>query len=326
MTKAHTGARDERVEIGDDQARLQDDGLVPGPAAPTRNQVVRGRGRGRWLTGVATTAFLTLYVIWTLAPFYIMVTSSFKAKGDAFQLPREGDWAGALGKLVVFTPTTQHYTDLFARGEFERYFTNSLIAAVSSAVISVVFGTTAAYAISRGRFRGKRDLYFWIISTRMAPVVAVTVPLYAIFTNFQLLNTLPALILAYTVFNLPFAIWILKGFFDAVSYEIEEAYMVDGHSRWQALWKILPLVAPGLAAVVVLCILLAWNDFIFAAVMGGEAAKTLPVATQGLKSSSGIEWGQIMAAGVVTVAPMLTLGVVIRKYMVQGLTMGAVKQ
>lgn len=301
-----------------------DDEPAPTPSVNPRDQVVRGRGSKA--TGVAISLFLGLYVLWTLAPFYVMLTASFKRDGDAFVLPAEGDWLGALQKLAVFTPTTEHYTTLFAEAEFQRYLTNSVIAAVASAVISVVFGTTAAYAISRGRFRGKRDLYFWIISTRMAPVVAVTVPLYAIFKNFQLLNTLPALVLAYTVFNLPFAIWILKGFFDAVSYEIEEAYMVDGHSRWQALWKIVPLVAPGLAAVVVLCILLAWNDFIFAAVMGGEAAKTLPVATQGLKSSSGIEWGQIMAAGTVTVAPMLLLGVVIRKYMVQGLTMGAVKQ
>lgn len=325
MTNPRAATQISSTEIDDDRAKAtSDDDLMPGPAVDARDQVVRGRG-GR-LTGIAISVFLTLYVIWTLAPFYIMITSSFKAEGQAFQLPQEGDWGGAVEKLVAFTPTTEHYSDLFAQGEFERYFMNSVLAALASAVISVVFGTTAAYAISRGRFRGKKDLYFWIISTRMAPVVAVTVPLYAIFKNFQLLNTLPALILAYTVFNLPFAIWILKGFFDAVSYEIEEAYMVDGHSRWQALWKIVPLVAPGLAAVVVLCVLLAWNDFIFAAVMGGEAAKTLPVATQGLKSASGIEWGQIMAAGMVTVTPMLLLGIVIRKYMVQGLTMGAVKQ
>ena len=303
-----------------------DDEIVVAPAINSRDQVVRSRGRGSRIAGIATSGFLAVYVFWTLVPFYIMITSSLKDAGDAFTLPAEGDWGGALSKLFVFKPTLKHYSDLFTQIDFGRYMTNSITAALGSAAISVIFGTTAAYAISRGRFRGKGDLYFWIISTRMAPVVAVTVPLYAIFKNLSLLNTIPGLILAYTVFNLPFAIWILKGFFDSVSYEIEEAYMVDGHSRWQALWKILPLVAPGLAAVVVLCILLAWNDFIFAAVMGGEAAKTLPVATQGLKSSSGIEWGQIMAAGVVTVAPMLLLGIVIRKYMVQGLTMGAVKQ
>ena len=306
------------------EASLDDEELVA-PAVDARDQVVRGRGSRR-LSGIVIWLFLALYVIWTLVPFYVMITSSLKGRGDAFTLPREGDWGGALHKLVVFKPTTEHYRALFTQADFGRYLTNSVTAAIGSAIISVVFGTTAAYAISRGRFRGKRDLYFWIISTRMAPVVAVTVPLYAIFKGLSLLNTIPGLILAYTVFNLPFAIWILKGFFDAVPYEIEEAYMVDGHSRSQALRKILPLVAPGLAAVVVLCILLAWNDFVFAAVMGGESAKTLPVGTQALKTASGIDWGQIMAAGVVTVAPMLTLGIVIRKYMIQGLTMGAVKQ
>ncbi len=312
------------VDVASRTQRLDEDYSVPGPAINPADQVVRGRGAR--LSGPTITLFLAIYVIWTLLPFYIMITSAFKARGSAFVLPAEGDWGGALKKLLVFEPTTEHFTALFRDGEFERYFSNSLLAASGSALISVAFGTTAAYAISRGRFRGKSDLYFWIISTRMAPVVAVTVPLYAIFKSLNLLGSIPGLILAYTVFNLPFSIWILKGFFDSVPYEIEEAYMVDGHSRWQALLKIVPLIVPGLAAVVVLCVLLAWNDFIFAAVMGGESAKTLPVATQGLKSASGIEWGQIMAAGIVTVAPMLLLGIVIRKYMVQGLTMGAVKQ
>src|SRR5207247_113408 len=127
-----------------------------------------------------------------------------------------------------------------------------------SAIASVVFGATAAYAISRGRFRGKKDLYFWIISTRMAPVVAVVVPLYYIFKNLHLLNSVPGLIIAYTTFNLPFAIWILKGFFDGIPYDIEEAYMCDGASRWGAFRSIIPLVAPGVAAVLVLCVLLGW--------------------------------------------------------------------
>lgn len=283
------------------------------------------RGYERRVTGIAAGAFLSLYVVWTLAPFVVMVSASLKSMKDAIELPAVGDWGG-LSRLISFDVTFSQYHDLFTQAKFSSYFMNSVLAAVGSAVISVVFGTTAAYAISRGRFRGKSDLYFWIIASRMAPVVAITVPLYVIFKNFGLLHTVPGLILAYTTFNLPFAIWILKGFFDAVPYEVEEAYMVDGHSRWGAFRRILPLVVPGLAAVVVLCVLLAWNDFIFAAVMGGEAAKTLPVATWALKSANGIAWGQIMAAGVVTVAPMLLLGIVIRKYMVQGMTMGAVKQ
>ena len=306
------------------QAQTGEEEVSPGPTIDMRDQVVKGQGSR--FSGIAISGFIALYVIFTLIPFFIMLTTALKPAGEALNLPATGDWGGALKKLFVFVPTFEHFSSLFTQNNFSKYLLNSVLAAVGSAVISVVFGTTAAYAISRGRFRGKGDLYFWIISTRMAPVVAVTVPLYAIFKNLGLLNTIPGLVLAYTVFNLPFAIWILKGFFDAVPYDIEEAYMVDGHSRWQALLKIVPLVVPGLAAVLVLCILLAWNDYIFAAVMGGESAKTLPVATQGLKSASGIDWGQIMAAGTVTVAPMLLLGIVIRKYMVQGLTMGAVKQ
>jgi multiple sugar transport system permease protein len=137
---------------------------------------------------------------------------------------------------------------------------------------------------------------------------------------------LPGLILAYTTFNLPFAIWILKGFFDNVPYAIEEAQMVDGATRFQALRAILPLVAPGIGAFVVLCILFAWNDYLFAAIIGSGGAKTLPAATRELVQPQNIQWGQIMAAGTVTALPMMFLGLIIRKYLVTGLTMGAVKE
>jgi multiple sugar transport system permease protein len=172
----------------------------------------------------------------------------------------------------------------------------------------------------------KQDLLFWIISTRMAPVVAVLVPLYAIFRSLDLIGTLPGLILAYTTFNLPFAIWILKGFFDNVPYAIEEASMCDGSTRLQALRMILPLVAPGIGAFVVLCVLFGWNDYLFSSIIGSGGAKTLPPATIGLVQPQNIQWGSIMAAGVVTTVPMLFLGVLIRRYLVAGLTMGAVRE
>jgi multiple sugar transport system permease protein len=184
----------------------------------------------------------------------------------------------------------------------------------------------AAYSLSRIEFRGKKDLFFWIISTRMAPVVAVMVPLYAIFRSAGLVGTLPGLILAYTTFNLPFAIWILKGFFDNVPYAIEEAAMCDGCTRFQAFRAILPLVAPGIGAFLVLCVLFAWNDFLFASIIGSGGAKTLPVATKELVQPQNIQWGKIMAAGVVTTLPMMFLGLLIRRYLVAGLTMGAVRE
>ena len=269
--------------------------------------------------------FLAFYVVWTVLPLFIMFMSSFKDLLEAFKLPTVGDWAGVT-VFFEFTPTTKHYYELFANLGFSTYLFNSLVAAGGSAVVSVILGSMCAYSLSRIDFKGKGDLFFWIISTRMAPVVAVMVPLYWIFRQLDLVGTLPGLILAYTTFNLPFAIWILKGFFDNVPYAIEEAQMVDGATRFQALRAILPLVAPGIGAFIVLCILFAWNDYLFAAIIGSGGAKTLPVATRELVQPQNIQWGQIMAAGVVTTLPMMFLGLVIRKYLVTGLTMGAVKE
>ena len=275
----------------------------------------------RWFSGV----FIAIYVVWTVLPIFIMFMSSFKDLLEAFKLPAVGDWAG-VALFFEFTPTSKHYYELFANLGFSTYLFNSLVAAGGSAVVSVVLGSMCAYSLSRIDFRGKKDLFFWIISTRMAPVVAVMVPLYWIFRELDLVGTLPGLILAYTTFNLPFAIWILKGFFDNVPYAIEEAQMVDGATRFQAFRAILPLVAPGIGAFLVLCVLFAWNDYLFAAIIGSGGAKTLPAATRELVQPQNIQWGQIMAAGVVTTLPMMFLGLVIRKYLVTGLTMGAVKE
>jgi multiple sugar transport system permease protein len=269
--------------------------------------------------------FLALYLVWTLLPLFIMFVSSLKDLLEAFRLPAVGDWAGA-AVFFDFAPTFKHYVNLFTNLNFGAYFLNSLGAALGSALISVVLGSMCAYALSRIEFRGKADLFFWIISTRMAPVVAVLVPLYAIFRSAGLVGTLPGLILAYTTFNLPFAIWILKGFFDNVPYAIEEAQMCDGATRLQAFRAILPLVAPGIGAFLVLCVLFAWNDLLFASIVGSGGAKTLPVATRELVQPQNIQWGSIMAAGVVTTLPMMLLGLLIRRYLVTGLTMGAVRE
>jgi multiple sugar transport system permease protein len=289
------------------------------------SDVVTYRSPARRALEILAVVFLAIYLVWTVLPLFIMFVSSFKDLLEAFNLPSVGDWAG-ITIFFDFTPTFKHYVDLFTDNNFGTYLTNSIIASLGSAVISVVFGSMAAYSLSRVEFRGKKDLFFWIISTRMAPVVAVMVPLYAIFRGAGLVGTLPGLILAYTTFNLPFAIWILKGFFDNVPYAIEEAAMCDGCTRFQAFREILPLVAPGIGAFIVLCVLFAWNDFLFASIIGSGGAKTLPVATKELVQPQNIQWGKIMAAGVVTTLPMMFLGLLIRRYLVTGLTMGAVRE
>ena len=287
--------------------------------------MVQYRSPLRRLGGVLVCLFLAFYLVWTVLPLIVMFVSSFKDLLEAFKLPAVGDWLGAT-VFFDFTPTFKHYHNLFAELNFTTYLLNSILASLGSALISVVLGSMCAYSLSRIDFRGKKDLFFWIISTRMAPVVAVMVPLYAIFRSAGLVGTLPGLILAYTTFNLPFAIWILKGFFDNVPYAIEEAQMCDGATRLQAFRSILPLVAPGIGAFLVLCVLFAWNDFLFASIIGSGGAKTLPVATRELVQPQNIQWGSIMAAGVVTTLPMMFLGLLIRRYLVAGLTMGAVRE
>ena len=288
-------------------------------------EIVRYRSPLRSILRGLSILFLVFFFVWTVLPLFIMVVSSFKDLLDAFQLPEGGDW-GNLGVMFDFEPTGRHYVELFTEKHFGTYLRNSLIASLGSAAVSVSLGSMAAYALSRAEFRGKRDLLFWIISTRMAPVVAVMVPLYVIFRSSGLVGTLPGLILAYTTFNLPFAIWILKGFFDNVPYAIEEAAQCDGCTRWQAFRLIIPLVAPGVGAFIVLCVLFGWNDFLFASIIGSGGAKTLPVATAELVQPVKIQWGMIMAAGVVTTVPMMFLGLLIRRYLVAGLTMGAVRE
>ena len=288
-------------------------------------EIVRYRSPLRSALQGLSILFLVLFFVWTVLPLFIMVVSSFKDLLDAFRLPHVGDWGG-VGVMFDFEPTGKHYVDLFEDKKFGTYLRNSLIASLGSAAISVTLGSMAAYALSRAEFRGKRDLLFWIISTRMAPVVAVMLPLYVIFRSSGLVGTLPGLILAYTTFNLPFAIWILKGFFDNVPYAIEEAAQCDGCTRWQAFRMIIPLVAPGVGAFLVLCVLFGWNDYLFASIIGSGGAKTLPVATAELVQPIKVQWGSIMAAGVITAAPMMLLGLLIRRYLVAGLTMGAVRE
>jgi len=273
----------------------------------------------------ASSVFLAFYLVWALLPLFVMFVSSFKNLLDAFSVPAPGDWLG-VRKFFEFTPTVSHYVKLFTENNFGTYLFNSLVTSIGSAIIAVTLGAMCAYSLSRVDFRGKKDFLFWIISTRMAPIVAVIVPLYAIFRSVDLVGTLPGLILAFTTFNLPFAIWLLKGFFDSVPYAIEEAAQVDGCNRFQAFLTILPLVAPGIGAFVILGILFAWNDFLFAMIIGSGSAKTLPAATKELIQPQNIDWGTIMAAGVVTTAPMIPLGLLVRRYLIAGLTMGAVKE
>lgn len=258
---------------------------------------------------------LALVLLWTLVPIVWMVLSSFKP--GVAQL--------STTPVVFFRPTLQHYAALFTNGNLGAYFFNSVLAAGFSTVIAVFLGCLAGYGLARGRFRGKQHVAFWIISTRMAPIAAVVLPLFILFRYVNLLDSIPGLVVAYLTFNLPFAIWIMNAFFSDLPPSLEEAAMVDGASRFQAFYRVaLPLVTPGIVTTAILCLVFSWNDYAFAATFAGPDSQTLPIAAAQLNTQTGLNWGQLTAVGTVVVLPMMVVGLAVRRYLVRGLTLGAV--
>jgi multiple sugar transport system permease protein len=259
---------------------------------------------------------LGVIVLWTVVPLAWMVLSSFK--------PPEA--LTATTPTLAFAPTLEHYGALFSGGNnIGPYIRNSLLAAGISTVIAVTLGCLAGYGLARSHFRGKDHVAFWIISQRMAPIAAVILPLFVIFRFTGLLGSTTGLIVAYLTFNLPFAIWIMNAFFSELSPSLEEAALMDGASRWSAFRDIaLPLVLPGIATTAILCLVFSWNDYAFAVTFSGPDSQTLPIAASQLVTQTSIDWGQLTAIGTIVVAPMILVGLIVRKWLVTGLTLGAV--
>jgi multiple sugar transport system permease protein len=259
-------------------------------------------------------------LLFALAPVYWMLTISFKSEGDQFASPPL--W-------LNFTPTIEHYHDAFITRAFGEYLLTSAIVAVASTACALVIGTLAAYALARFELPLKlnRRLSLWILSTRMFPAIVTAVPLFLMMRDVQLLNTRAALIIVYTAFNLPFVVWMMRGFFADLPRDLEEAALVDGDSRLGALVRIvLPLVTPGLAATAVFCLIVSWNEFLFALVLTQtDAAMTLPVGIAGRVTQYEIKWGVMSAAASVAIVPILVFALALQKYLVRGLSMGAVK-
>ena len=264
--------------------------------------------------------WVTLALVFALAPVYWMLTISLKSDVDQFASPPP--WVG-------FTPTLEHYYDAFVERGFGQYLVTSAIVSVGSTLCALVIGTLAAYALARFElpWRLNRHLSLWILSTRMFPAIVTAVPLFLMMRDLRLLNTRASLIVVYTAFNLPFVVWMMRGFFADLPRDLEEAALVDGDSRLGALVRVvLPLVAPGLAATAVFCLIISWNEFLFALVLTQtDAAMTLPVGIAGRVTQYEIKWGVMSAAAAVALVPILVFALALQKYLVRGLSLGAVK-
>jgi multiple sugar transport system permease protein len=261
--------------------------------------------------------FLIAYLLVTLFPIYWIVISSIKRSVDTLAMP----------PVWWFRPTFNAYLQVFVFENYGRYFFNTTVIAMATTAISLAVGSMAAYVIDRYRFRFSDLVAYSLLATRMIFPIVYAIPLFLLFRDLNLLDTRLGLVIAYTTFSLPYAVWIMAGFFAAVPREIDEAAMVDGCSRFGAFFRvILPLTAPGLAAATIFIVLLAWNEFLFALVLaGGGTAKTLPVAAAQLIGQREIQWNELCAVSTATIVPLLLFFGLVHKYLLRGMIAGAVK-
>jgi len=272
------------------------------PAPPARDR--------RWIGDAATLVLLALI----LFPLVWLVQMSFRPNKDIF------------GYDLLFTPTLDHYRALWT-GIFPSSFVNSLITSTTSTALALLTGVPAAYALSRGGFRSSRRIALWILASRMAPPIAYTIPFFLAYRYLGLIDTNLGLILIYLTFNLALVIWMMQPFFDSVPRELEEAAWIDGCEIWQSFRIIaLPLAAPGLAATAVICFVLSWNDFFYALILTRTNASTAPVAIVNFIQYTGWEWGRIAAAGTLVMLPVVIFSLMVRNYLVRGLTAGGTKE
>lgn len=255
-----------------------------------------------------------LAIIFVFPAFWLMLTA-FKPESEALTATPQ----------LFFEPTLRQFSEAFSRG-FPPFLYNSLYATIVSTVVVLALGIPAAYALSVRPVKKAGDALFFFISTRMLPLVSAVVPLYILANNLNLLDNITALSAIYASMNLPIAIWMLRSFFDEIPHEVHEASLVDGAHLWQRLVHVqLPIMAPGIAATALMCVIFAWNEFFFAVSLTANRAATVPVYLVGFISGRGLFWAQMSAAAVMATLPVLLAGWIAQRQLVRGLSFGAVK-
>jgi multiple sugar transport system permease protein len=291
-----------------------------------------------------------LYAFITLVPLVWIVATGFRTPNDAISYPprlfAQPSLAGYVNLFTTRTrvseedlaklPPPKTLADQLAREQqmvvagpssFLGRYTNSLIIGFGSTLLSVVLGTLAAYGFSRFRVRGKNDLLFFILSTRMMPPIAVAIPIYLMYRDIGLSDTHLGMILLYTVVNLSLAVWLLKGFMDEIPKEYEEAAMIDGYSRFDAFRKIvLPQAATGIAATAIFCLIFSWNEYAFSLLLTSGRAQTAPPFIPTIIGEGGLDWPAMAAGTTLFLLPVLFFTVLLRNQLLRGITFGAIRK
>jgi multiple sugar transport system permease protein len=278
------------------------------------------RKRHGWAVSLAfwiAASFVTLF------PIYWMFVVSARSRVELF------------GKPTFFIRKffTENYTNALNDASFQQYMINSIVVATSNALLVTTLALFATYALSRFKLVGKENIFFWTITNRMAPPAVFLLPLFLLFTqgfaigDWKLYDTRIGLILLYCVFNLPFAIWTLRGIIEGIPKEIDEAAMVDGASLWQVLTRIIiPLARPGLAVTAILTWVFAWNEYLFAATLTSVHARTITTGLAEYVTVTGTNWGELAATATLTLLPALVFLGFAQRHIVAGLTFGALKE
>lgn len=273
--------------------------------------------------------YVSIYAVWgvvaliTLVPIYWMIVVSARSRVQLFDRP----------SFIIRTFFEENYTNILNDSALRGYMMNSIMIATLNALLVTGLALLACYALSRWNLAGADNIFFWTITNRMAPPAVFLLPLFLLFTktfkvgDWTLYDTRVGLILLYCVFNLPFAIWVLQGMVDGIPIELDEAAMVDGAGTGRILWRIIiPLAAPGLAIVAILSWVFAWNEYLFAATLTSVEARTITTGLAEFVTVTGTNWGEMAAVATLTLLPALVFISFVQRYIVMGLTFGAVKE
>jgi multiple sugar transport system permease protein len=302
--------------------------------ALARNRSPLPMGRAKHISGRALIyGALLLWAFITLFPIYWTVTTSFKTAVDVTQghlipwVDFQPDWRG--WRSLGLSPDRIGETST-ARDEFLQRFTNSVTASLGASILAVAIGSLAAYGLSRFKYKfgpwRNDDISFFFLSQLILPPVALALPFLVLYKELALLDTKLGLIMVYALMVLPIVIWIMRDQFKAIPIELEQAALVDGASVWAAFTRIvLPIALPGMVAAFILSVVLCWNEYFFAALLTSTDAKTLPVMVASQTGSQGIDWWSMAALSTAAIAPLVIIGILLERYIVKGLTAGAVK-
>ena len=256
---------------------------------------------------------LAMLLIFVLFPFFWMVLASFKSQIDILDID----------KLFKFTPTAKNYIEVFSMYDFISPINNSLIIALFSTIAGLVFGLPAAYSVARFKLS---TLSLVILVTRIIPGLTFLVPWFLIFSRISLVDTYTSMVLTHLLVGLPLIVWIMIPYFESIPRDIEQSGLVDGCNNYQVFFRlVLPLCGPGVITCSLLSFIYSWNNFMFALILAGYRTKTLPIAIFNFIQYAQINWGGLMAAAVVITLPIILISLFLQRYIVQGLTAGAVK-